>query len=113
MLLAASDRVLFESRAGAASAATDSRRAAALRDYCRHVGAELRAGTPLKAMTRHLLGIYAGERGGRKWRRALGELPNGTAGLDALRALIRANTDAGRARAAELAPFAAPAFQTI
>jgi tRNA-dihydrouridine synthase A len=72
---------------GAASAATDSR-VAALRDFCRHIAAELHAGTPLKAMTRHLLGIYTGERGGRSWRRALGGLTNGAAGLDELRALI-------------------------
>jgi hypothetical protein len=39
-------------------------------------------------MTRHLLGIYTGERGGRSWRRALGGLTNGAAGLDELRALI-------------------------
>lgn len=79
MLLALLDRVLFGS---------DSRRDAALRDYCRYIDAELHVGTPLKAMTRHLLGIYAGERGGRRWRRALGELTHGFAGLDELRALI-------------------------
>ena len=79
MLLALLDRVLFGS---------DSRRDAALRDFCRYIDAELHVGTPLKAMTRHLLGIYAGERGGRRWRRALGELTHGFAGLDELRALI-------------------------
>jgi tRNA-dihydrouridine synthase A len=79
MLLAALDHVLFGS---------DAERDVALRDYCRYVDAELHVGTPLKAMTRHLLGIYAGERGGRRWRRALGELTNGAAGLDELRALI-------------------------
>jgi tRNA-dihydrouridine synthase A len=89
----------------------DSRRTEALRAYCRHIDTELRAGTPLKAMTRHLLGIHAREPGGRKWRRALGELPNGVAGLDELRTLIHANVDAGRERTATRATIATPVFQ--
>ncbi len=32
-------------------------------------------GTPVKSMTRHLLGLFAGLPGGRRWRRALGALP--------------------------------------
>jgi tRNA-dihydrouridine synthase A len=89
MVLAEIDRVLLGARTGADAAATDVRRAAALRDYCRYIDSDFHTGTPLKAMTRHLLGMYAGEPGGRKWRRALGELANGTAGLVELRALIK------------------------
>jgi len=48
-----------------------------LRDECAR-------GTPLKAMTRHLMGIYAGQPGARRWRRLLGELPEGEEGLGVL-----------------------------
>ena len=48
---------------------------------------ELAAGTPLRSMARHLLGLRAGLPGGRLWRRALSELPDGHIGLARLRAL--------------------------
>jgi tRNA-dihydrouridine synthase A len=89
MLLAKLDELLLDGRGGALSAAPDSQRVAALRAYCCYIDAELRTGTPLKTMTRHMLGVYARERGGRQWRRALGELTNGVAGLDELRGLMR------------------------
>jgi tRNA-dihydrouridine synthase A len=110
MLLAKLDRLLWEPTR---RLPIEELRHAALRAYCRYIDAELRAGTPLKAMTRHLLGIYAGERGGRKWRRALGELANGAAGLDELRAVIRENANAGESLRAGPAAFAAPAFPSI
>ena len=56
----------------------------------RYIARELERGTPLKAMTRHLLGMRSGRAGGRRWRRALGELDDGSRGLDDLRALVRA-----------------------
>jgi tRNA-dihydrouridine synthase A len=112
MVLAAIDRVLFSHHVGSTSAVTDSRRAA-LRDYCRYIDSQLDAGTPLKAMTRHLLGVYAGEPGGRKWRRALGELTNGAAGLDELRALIHANSATGLRHTEGRTTRATPAFQTL
>ena len=60
-------------------------RDAALRGYVQYLGRELRRGTPLKAMTRHLVGLFAGRPGARAWRRFLSELPPGEAGLDLLR----------------------------
>jgi len=54
-----------------------------LRDFLPYVRGELSRGTPLRAMTRHLLGLYTGRPGGRAWRRFLGELPGGEAGLAA------------------------------
>ena len=60
-------------------------RAVALAGYLRHVDVELKRGTSLKAMTRHLVGLHAGRPGARAWRRFLSELPVGEAGLDALR----------------------------
>jgi tRNA-dihydrouridine synthase A len=50
----------------------------------RYVAREVARGTPLRAMTRHLLGMRSGRPGGRRWRRALSELT----GLDALRSLL-------------------------
>jgi tRNA-dihydrouridine synthase A len=57
-------------------------------EFLRYVARELDAGTPLKAMTRHLLGMRAGRPGGRAWRRALGELGEGRHGLEALQRLV-------------------------
>ena len=57
--------------------------------YERYVARELARGTPLKQMTRHLLGMRSGRAGGRVWRRALGELGDGAHGLAALRRLVQ------------------------
>jgi tRNA-dihydrouridine synthase A len=56
----------------------------------RYVARELDAGTPLRTMTRHLLGMRNGRAGGRRWRRALSELTDGRRGLEGLRALVGA-----------------------
>ena len=61
------------------------REAAVLAHYVRYVAKEIERGTPLKTMTRHLLGMRAGRPGGRRWRRALSELD----GFDALTRLVR------------------------
>jgi tRNA-dihydrouridine synthase A len=61
-----------------------------------YVARELASGTPLRAMTRHLLGMRSGREGGRRWRRQLGELTEGARGLDDLRAIVR-GTAAGTA----------------
>jgi tRNA-dihydrouridine synthase A len=58
----------------------------------RYVAREIEAGTPLRSMTRHLLGMRSGRAGGRHWRRRLGELNDGRGGLDDLRALVRVFT---------------------
>jgi len=54
----------------------------------RYVARELERGTPLKAMTRHLLGMRSGRAGGRRWRRELGLLAEGSRGLEELRGLV-------------------------
>jgi tRNA-dihydrouridine synthase A len=43
----------------------------AVRRYLPHVRRELARGTPLAAMTRHMLGLFGGMRGARAWRRTL------------------------------------------
>jgi tRNA-dihydrouridine synthase A len=49
---------------------------------------ELAAGTPLRSVTRHLMGLYSGLPGARAWRRQLGELGDGMRGLGALRRVV-------------------------
>ena len=80
-LLARIDAHLF---GGAVAADAD-----VLAAFERYVAAELERGVPLRAMTRHLLGMRSGRAGGRRWRRALTEIGDGTRGLDELRALVR------------------------
>ncbi len=67
---------------GGAPAPSRERALAAFLPYVRE---QLDSGTPLKVMTRHLLGLYAGRPGGRAWRRFLGELPGGDDGFAELR----------------------------
>lgn len=62
-----------------------STREAVLREYLRYVGSEMKRGTSLKAMTRHLVGLHSSRPGARAWRRFLSELPPGEAGHDLLR----------------------------
>jgi tRNA-dihydrouridine synthase A len=70
---------------------------AVLEAFERYVARELERGTPLRAMTRHLLGMRSGRAGGRRWRRGLGELNEGSRGLDDLRVLMRTVTSAATA----------------
>lgn len=63
--------------------------------YLLYIERELETGAPLRALTRHLLGLRGGLPGGRRWRRALSELPDGRAGFARLRDIV-ARTDARR-----------------
>jgi len=64
-LLGQADRRLFG--AGDADVAPE----AAVAAYLPYVHAELARGTPLAAMTRHMLGLFHGRPGARSWRRIL------------------------------------------
>src|SRR5262249_99965 len=66
-----------------------------LERYLLYIERELAIGTPLRTMTRHLLGLRGGLPGGRRWRRSLSELPDGRAGFALLRE-IAAQTGARR-----------------
>jgi len=60
-----------------------------LRQYFPYVEEELKNGTPLKHITRHLLGLFKGQKGGKQYRRHLSEnasLPS--AGLNVLKDAI-------------------------
>jgi len=81
MLVAELDAVLYGN--GRANS-----RESALAAYVDYVEARLAEGYGLKLMPRHLQGLFAGESGARRWRRELGELPDGEAGIGVLRARL-------------------------
>lgn len=56
-------------------------RSAVLEALLDYAADEVRDGSPLRAITRHLMGLYAGLPGARDWRRTLGELDDGVVGL--------------------------------
>jgi tRNA-dihydrouridine synthase A len=83
-LLAEVDRRFF------ASTAPQKTRIQIIQDFFPYAEAELRMGTPLQAMTRHLLGLFHGVPGARAWRRHLSEHAHRRgAGLDVLEAALR------------------------
>jgi tRNA-dihydrouridine synthase A len=70
-------------------------------DFLPYVEAQLAAGVPLKAMTRHILGLFNGLPGARLWRRALSEEAHRPgAGPEVIEAALRRRGDAARGRAA-------------
>jgi tRNA-dihydrouridine synthase A len=92
-LLAEADRRIF--REVAAPVPTRRQVIEAMLPY---VESELAAGHSLPHLTRHLLGLYHGVPGGRRWRRRLGEEARRPgAGVDLLRAAVEEAEATGRA----------------
>lgn len=61
----------------------------AIRAYEPYIAARLSEGASLHSMTRHMLGLFAGQPGARQWRRILSEqAPRKGAGLEVLRAAL-------------------------
>jgi len=78
----------------------------AMRDYA---AGQVAAGTPLRAVTRHMLGFFSGRAGARAWRRALSEgvtRPGATPAL--LTAALRAATLSPGTESAGAGPLSAP-----
>ncbi|MCW1933639.1 tRNA dihydrouridine(20/20a) synthase DusA [Pararhodobacter zhoushanensis] len=71
-ILAAADRRLYGATQPDALAEDIARQVEPI------IAAHLERGGRLIGITRHLLGLFAGQPGARHWRRALSELPNGT-----------------------------------
>lgn len=99
MILAEADRRLFDPTAPVAEPVDIVRR------FLPYVDAETRGGTPLIAITRHILGVFHGRAGGRQWRRHLSEnAPRKGAGVavveDALALVLAARTHMERRLAA-------------
>ena len=92
-LVADLDRAVHGWRATSAASPMTSAVSRVLERYIVYVERELAAGTPLKSMTRHLLGLRAGQPGGRRFRRALSELADGQAGLAELREIAAGFAD--------------------
>ncbi len=66
-------------------------REAAVESYLPYMERELARGVPLHAMARHMLGLFNGRPGGRRWRRVLSEgAPRKGAGLEVVRAALAA-----------------------
>jgi len=66
-----------------------------------YIERELAAGTPLARITRHMLGLYRGEAGGRAFRRVLSEqAPRTGAGWAVIEAALAATHANQRAAAA-------------
>ena len=90
----ARSRGLFGGRAAAA-------RSRVLERFLSYVERELAAGSPLRSMTRHLLGLRAGQAGGRRWRRDLSELRTAT----------RVSREFAKSRAVDARPPMTPASE--
>ena len=83
-LLAGVDRQFFGSNALPLS------RHQAVEAFLPYIEDQLRKGTPLHCMTRHILGLFQGIPGVRAWRRTLSELACGrTAGVEAVEAALK------------------------
>ncbi|WP_428101698.1 tRNA dihydrouridine(20/20a) synthase DusA [Candidatus Rariloculus sp.] len=100
MLMAELDRRIF-------AAGVPRSRADIAESYVAHVESELASGTPLRVMTRHLMGLYAHQPGARRWRRELGELAEGKPGFRAFKRLLAAQ------RGGSAAPYAKFAFDLV
>lgn len=61
--------------------------------YLEYVEAELDRGTPLRRMTRHLMGMCNARRGSKRWRHEVSRLEEGSRGLHRLRALVHARRE--------------------
>jgi tRNA-dihydrouridine synthase A len=85
MSLAALERALL----GRGRPALDGREV--VRDLVPYIARELAEGTPLKAITRHMLGLFNGLPGARRWRRHLSEAaPRPGAGIEVVEAALAA-----------------------
>ena len=72
-----------------AAAAPSANAVAAVEAHLGYIAARLREGTPLHAMTRHMLGLFNGVPGGRAWRRVLSQQGvRAGAGVDVVRAAL-------------------------
>jgi tRNA-dihydrouridine synthase A len=77
MLIGRLDAALFGTHAPVGEAGV-------LRDYAAYMRVERARGTPVTAMSRHLLGLFRHRPGARRWRRRLAELPSSPEGIDEL-----------------------------
>ncbi len=72
----------------------------AVRAFLPYIEAHCARGTPLRAVTRHMLGLFNGRPGARAWRRTLAEEARADAGPELVLRALRDLRAAGAARAA-------------
>ncbi len=84
-MLAEADGVIF------GAPVTTRSREDVLEEFLPYMEAELARGTPLRSMTRHMLGLYQGMPGARHWRRELSEGIAKGGGLERVRMAIPVN----------------------
>ena len=70
-------------------------RLAALEAYLPYIEQELSAGHSLRHLTRHLSGLFAGQRNAKLWRNRLSALSHGTKGLEALQQFVSSSRSEG------------------
>jgi len=99
LLIGRLDRLLFGTDSPASTEAIVAR-------YAAYIERERKSGTPLKAMSRHLVGLIAHRPGARHWRRQLAELESDGTGIDDLLALLAGMPDGSRYNAGIVAPAA-------
>jgi tRNA-dihydrouridine synthase A len=87
--------LLAEIEAGILGGQAPESRAAVVRAWMPYVERQLQDGQKLSAMTRHALGLFAGQPGARAWRRTLSEgAPRAGAGVEVIRKAL-ARVDPG------------------
>lgn len=80
---------LAELEAEFANGESDKRREDVVRQMIPYISSELECGAQLKHITRHMLGLFAGQPGARAWRRFLSEQAHRPgAGIDVLEAAL-------------------------
>ena len=88
-LLAEVDRRFYQSSAPSPS------RAGIISKYSDYLEEQLHAGTPLQRMTKHLLGLFQGQPGARRWRRYISENAHGkNAGVEVVAKALQYTQDA-------------------
>lgn len=87
-LFAAVDQALFDRRT------TPPSRETVVLQYAHYLRSELARGTPLAAMTRHIVGLFQGQPGARAWRRHISEhQSSGDSGADILERALDARDE--------------------
>jgi tRNA-dihydrouridine synthase A len=76
--------------------------------FANYIRREQSLGTPLKAMSRHLVGLIAHQPGARQWRRRLSELPSSASGIDDLLDELAGMPTGSRYNAGNAVPAAEP-----
>lgn len=67
-----------------------------VRQYADYMRSETAIGTPVRAMSRHLVGLFAHRPGARQWRRSLSALDDADEGIDRLQAFVTSMTTGTR-----------------